>query len=204
VLEIRLAEHYPMHIHLKNGSRLHEPPAIEGYLDRIKPNTQTKQSTYLATHDGNLFMLRPNRAHPPSPPGIAPGMDDIETYAETLRASEAQRGAMQCMDAIGVNDLRSIILIRRAFHVVLEHTHNQAGRHPDKKDLDDDIWFGIWSQPEERTPEDHEDEGGEEYLSKSNDKLLLRMHRSFELLLTTGRVIRFEVSRSIDLILNFN
>lgn len=153
-------------------------------------------------------MLDPQRAHPPTPPGLMPGMDDMDTFAETLRKSEAQRGAMQCMDAAGVNDLRSIVLVRRAFHITPEHTHNQAGsslgsakdgQGPVKKGKDDEIWFGIWSQPEERTPDDDEDEGGEEHLNKSTDKPRLRMHRSFELLLTTGRVIRFEVRHSNDL-----
>jgi hypothetical protein len=96
---------------------------------------------------------------------------------------------MQIMEATGVNDLRTILVVRRAFHLVPESTHNEK-----KKPEDDDIWFSIWSQPEERTPDDEQDIGGEEGLSKSDDKPRLRMHRSFELLLTTGRVIRFEVS----------
>jgi hypothetical protein len=95
---------------------------------------------------------------------------------------------MQIMDAMGVNDLRTILTIRRAFHIAPEATHNEK-----KKPQDDDIWFSIWSQPEPGTPDDVQDIGGEEGLSKSDDKPRLRMHRSFELLLNTGRVVRFEV-----------
>ncbi|RDB17902.1 Meiotically up-regulated gene 56 protein [Hypsizygus marmoreus] len=186
VLEIHLAEHYPTHIHLRNGSRLHAPPAVEGYLERIRPNTQAKQGIYLTTHDGNLFLLAPGRAHPPSPPGLAPDSPDIESFAQALRKSEAQRGALQIMDAVGVGDLRSVLLIRRAFHVAAQPVHNE------RKSDDDDIFFSIWSQPEQRTQSDEEDEGGQEALTKSEDKPLLRMRRSFELLLTTGHVIRFE------------
>lgn len=187
-MEIRIAEHYRAHIHLKNGSRLHEPPSIEGYLQRVRPNTLTNQNVYLTTHDGNLFILTSHNAYPPSPPGLASGIGDMEGYAQLLRQSECQRGTMQIMDATGVNDLRTILMIRRAFHITPVATHNEK-----KMPQDDDIWFSIWSQPEQRTQEDQDEIGGEEGLSRSNDKPRLRMHRSFELLLTTGQVIRFEV-----------
>jgi hypothetical protein len=147
------------------------------------------QSVYLATHDGNLFVLAPHHSHPPLPPGLASSIGDLESYAESLRKSEAQRGAIQIIEATGVNDFRTILAVRRAFHLAPESTHNEK-----KKPQDDDIWFSIWSQPEERTPDDDQDIGGEEGLSKSDDKPRLRMHRSFELLLNTGRIIRFEVS----------
>lgn len=188
VLEIRIAEHYRAHIHLKNGSRLHEPPSIEGYLQRVRPNSLTNRNVYIATHDGNLFVLAPHCAYPPSPPGLVPNIGDTKSYRESLRQAEAQRGTMQVMEAMGVNDLRSIITIRRAFHLTPEVTHNEK-----KKPQDDDIWFSIWSQPEQSTVEDEQDIGGEECLNKSNDKPRLRMHRSFELLLNTGRIVRYEV-----------
>lgn len=133
-------------------------------------------------------MLNRNRAHPPSPPGLAPTLGDIDEHAEELRKTEADRGIMQVMDATGVGDLRTILVIRRASHSVSQPVH-----HEPQKGQDDDIWFGIWSQSEPRTQSDEEDEGGEEGLAKSEDKVSLRVRRSFELLLTTGRVIRFEV-----------
>jgi hypothetical protein len=188
VLEIRIAEHYHTHIHLKNGSRLHEPPSIEGYLQRVRSNSSA-QNVYLATHDGNLFVLAPHHAYPPSPPGFASDMGDMENHTDSLRQSETQRGTRQIMNALGVNDLRTILTIRRAFQLTPEATHNE-----NRKPEDDDIWFSIWSQPEQRTPDDEQDIGGEEGLNKNHDKPRLRMHRSFELLLNTGRVIRFEVS----------
>ncbi|KAG5650960.1 hypothetical protein H0H81_010398 [Sphagnurus paluster] len=187
-LEIRVAEHCPTYINLKNGSRLHEPPAIEGYVVRIRPNSQMRQNLYIATHDGNLFVMTPNYAYPPAPPGLAQNLQDMELFAETLRKSEIQRGAMQIMYATGVNDLRTVLHVRRASHPILEPLHKEASSSQDS-----DIWFNIWSQPEERTIDDDHDEGGEEGLAKAEDKTRLRMRRSFELLLVSGRVVRFEV-----------
>ncbi|TFK73572.1 hypothetical protein BDN72DRAFT_834437 [Pluteus cervinus] len=181
-LEIRLAEHYPDHFHLRNGKRLREPPAIEGYLERVKPNTQIKQQVYLTTHTGYLLSLPPTRAHPPTPPGLTP----LNAGAKSLRAMEFQRGTMQLMDTIGVCDLKSILLIRRAFQAQPPHTHRE------KEPEADDIWFRLWSQPEERTVDDEEDQGGEEGLARLNDKTQCRMKRCFELLLKNGRVVRFE------------
>jgi len=189
-LEIRLADHFPAYLHLKDGSRLHEPPAIEGYLDRIKSNTQTKQQIYLATHDGNIFSLYPTRAHPPLPPGLGPAVADSDTYAETLRQTEVQRGAMQLIDAMGVSDIRTILLVRRAFHVAPQHFHKEADRKADEDFVD------TWTQKEEISQSDNEDEGGEEGMNKSVDKPQLKMKRAFELLLMTGHVIRFEVCPS--------
>ncbi|KAG6830694.1 hypothetical protein H0H92_015170 [Tricholoma furcatifolium] len=184
VLEIRLADHFPPHIHLKNGHRLHEPPAIEGYVHRIRPNTQTKQRLYLSTHDGNLFVLAPSHAYPPLPPGLAQNLQtDMESFAESLRKSEVHRGAMQIMHAIGVNDLRTILAIRRAVHPVPQAMHKEV-----QKSQDEDVLASIWAQPEERTPADEEDQGGEEGLDNVEDKVHIKMRRSFELLLKTGHV----------------
>ena len=60
-----------------------------------------------------------------------------------------------------------------------------------KRDPEDTAEF--WESPE-RTEMDDKDPGGPEVLAKSTDKGSLRMRRSFELVLSTGRVIRFEVS----------
>lgn len=96
---------------------------------------------------------------------------------------------MQVMHAIGVNDLRDILLIRRASHPIPEATHRET---PNSQDFDN--WASSPVQPEESTLVDDEDEGGEEGLSRAEDKIHLRTRRSFELLLTTGHVVRFEVA----------
>ncbi|KAJ7696070.1 Pleckstrin homology domain-containing protein [Mycena rosella] len=181
-LEVRLGQHSPQQLTLRNGTRIAEPPAIEGYLERIRPNTQTKQPIYLVTHDGNLFSLTFENAHPPSPMGIgAPA----ET-ADALRLSEIHRGTMQVMKATGVSDMRTVLAVRRAFQPAVPASHDD----PDPGD-DNQSYLSLAS-PIERSESDDEDEGGEDALRAAPDKVHLKMKRSFELLLTNGHIIRFE------------
>jgi hypothetical protein len=182
VLEVRLAHHSAQHLVLKNGTRVPEPPSIEGYLERIRPNTQTKHLMYLVTHDGNLFSLDSEKAHPPSPMGIGQAES-----ADALRRAEVQRGAEQIFSATGVSDLRTILTVRRAFQQVVPASHDT----PDVGD--DQSSYVSHASHIERSESDDEDEGGEETLRTAQDKPHLRMKRSFELLLKNGHIIRFEV-----------
>ncbi|KAJ6557386.1 Pleckstrin homology domain-containing protein [Mycena vulgaris] len=188
-LEVRLGQHSPQHLVLKNGTHLSEPPAIEGYLERVRPNTQTKQSIYLVTHDGNLFSLTPENAYPPSPMGIgAPA----ET-ADALRSSEVQRGTMQVMKATGVSDMRAILAVRRAFQPTVPASHSDP-------DPGEDQSYVSLASHVQRSESDDEDEGGEDGLRVAQDKSHLKMKRSFELLLTNGHIVRFEAhSRKVAL-----
>ncbi|KAF8158329.1 Pleckstrin homology domain-containing protein [Crassisporium funariophilum] len=186
VLEIRLSEHAPTHIHLKDGKHIEEPPAIEGYLDRIRPNSQTKQQTYVSTHNGNIFTLNTHTAFPPMPPGLAPSDSGLLSDPQALRQAEIRRGTNQIMTATGVCDFRTIIAVRRAFQTAPTHMHDQS------EATTDESWFSIWENPEPQTSHDEEDEGGDQALAKSGDRARLRMRRSFELLLNTGHVVRFE------------
>lgn len=187
VLEIRLANHFLSHIHLSNGRHLDEPPALEGYLDRVRPNTQTKQQVYVSIHNGNLFILNTNSAFPPMPPGLTP-ISNVYEYSQTLRHTEIRRGINQILSATGVCDLRTILLVRRASHPTSAHMHSEKERN-----IEDSSWFNTWSASEEVTEMDEGDEGGEEGLSKGNDRTHLKVRRSLELLLTTGHIVRFEV-----------
>lgn len=135
-----------------------------------------------------MFVLSPARAHPPTPPICALDISDLERYSQILRKTESERGVKQIMHATGVLDLRCILLIRRAFHPISQSTHNESSQSQD-----DETWLATWSQGENRTEGDEEDIGGEEGLNRSEDRPRLRMQRSFELLLTTGRIVRFEV-----------
>jgi len=196
-----MGEHSPASVHTRNGKRLDEPPGIEGYLDRIKPNSQTKQAVYLCTHDGNLFSLTPTHAHPPAPPGIHPDVDGKMGYAKVLRRKELMRGAAQIVEANGVRDLRSILAVRRAFHLAPQPLHHETDRMRQSQKQEDSDWVGIWAQTQpERADSDDEDVGGDEWLAKTEDKLKLKMKRSFELLMKSGHVIRFEAhSRRVAL-----
>lgn len=182
VLELRLAEHYPTHTYLKNGDRVDEPPGVEGYLKRIRPMSLMKHPTYLSTHDGNLFVLPIDRAHPPTPPGFLPHSASGASAGE----AEIHRGAMQIMQGSGVCDLRSILAVRRAFQFIPLHVHNVADVHHGNDN--------TMSQDDEVLPDDDEDEGGE--MDEESNKHVY-MRRSFELLLEDGKVIRFEVGRLI-------
>ncbi|KAI0720502.1 Pleckstrin homology domain-containing protein [Cerioporus squamosus] len=196
-LEFRMRRHYPTRLHMKDGTRLDEPPAIEGYLDRIRPNSQLKQSLYLVTHDGYLFALTPAHAHQPSPPGAAVdahtasqsaySATSLSGTAETRRHSEVRRGQLQILEGTGVSDLRNIIAVRRAFQLIPQQ-REQVEAHQ-LTDWEDSQSF--WSQVD-RSESDDEDAGGEPGMARAKDKSRLRLRRSFELLLTSGRVIRFE------------
>jgi hypothetical protein len=195
-----MGDHFPTTVHLPSGKYLHEPPAIEGYLDRIKPNSQTKQAVYLVTHDGNIFSLHPAHAHPPSPPGAHQGGgSSSDPDKVSMLEEEARRGAKQIMAASGVSDLRSIAAVRRAFQAVPQQSHIlPVGQG--KKKVEDDEWAMTWAmQPEMEGHQDQlgndpeDDEGGDEGMAKAADKGQLKIKRSFELLLTSGHVIRFEV-----------
>lgn len=189
-LEVHLKRHLPTRLHLKDGTRLDEPPAIEGYLERVKPNSQLKQLVYLTTHDGYLFALTGAHANPPAPPDI-PLADTGINGSDTLREAEVMRGARQILAAIGMTDLRNVVAVRRAFQLLPSSRDDGVsgmGRETSpSEDMD-----GFWDHAERSTSDD-EDEGGADVLSKSRDKGRLRMRRSFELLLTSGYVVRFEV-----------
>ncbi|KAH8104569.1 Pleckstrin homology domain-containing protein [Cristinia sonorae] len=180
-LELRRREHLPNRLYLKDGTYLDEPPSIEGFVDRIRPSTQFKQSIYLSTHDGYLFSLPINQAYPPMPPG--PRIDAKD--AESLHASEVHRGTEQIMHSIGALDLRAIVAIRRA----IQHVPVQTANVTPASNWEDGAEF--WAEVD-TTDEDDLDKGGEEGFVAASDKAKLKVRRSFELLLISGRVIRFE------------
>ncbi|KAJ7601025.1 Pleckstrin homology domain-containing protein [Mycena floridula] len=187
-LELRMGSHFPTSVLLKDDTRLHQPLEVEGYVDRIKPKSQAKQAMYMATHQGNLFVINPAKAFPPAPFGLEP-LEPADPEI-TPQEAEIQRGISQIMAATFYADLRSIVAIRRAFQVTLQRTHNE--RIPEQ-DNASGSWVSVWSRSDERIESDDEDEGGDEALLKTADKPKLRMRRSFELLFTNGYVVRFEV-----------
>lgn len=170
-----------------------EPPGIEGYLTRVKVATSNHQPVYLATHDGLLFTLPPSNANPPKPPGLAPQPSGpgTEDFYSTLREEEIRRGSSQVFHARNVMDLRDIVAVRRAFSLVpIASEAMEESRRPPWSD-DDDGPVEV-----ERLPEDEEDVGGDEGLSKLGPGTArdhAKMRRGFELLLQTGKVIRYEV-----------
>ncbi|KAL4081076.1 Pleckstrin homology domain-containing protein [Scleroderma citrinum] len=169
-LEIRVAEHSPSIAHLPDGTRMDEPPGVEGYLDRIKAQGQTRQPVYISTRDGNLVALSLRDANPPLPPTahlihMVDGFTDAGQYGRNFFQREVQRGAAQIGSAYGVMDLRNVQSARAVVPVDLV----QEG------DLPVD-----------------EDEGGLGGLANVQNKQRLRLRRSFEISLATGPVIQME------------
>ena len=204
-LEFRLKRHFPTRLHLKDGTRLDEPMAVEGYVDRIRLNQQLRHSVYLVTHDGYLFSIAPPHAHPPHPPGApgtpgaspaasqsAVGAMGLVESAGMRRKAELRRGRAQVLQATGVFDLRSIVAVRRAFQHVPQGTETGTAT-PHGIDWEDTAAF--WEQVD-RSDSDDEDAGGDTGMVETANKSRLRVRRSFELVLVTGRVLRFEVRAS--------
>ncbi|KAI0761941.1 Pleckstrin homology domain-containing protein [Trametes elegans] len=192
-LEFRRKRHLPTRLHMRDGTRLDEPHAVEGFVDRIRPNSQLKQSLYLVTHDGYLFALSPARAHPPPAPG-APEPSSPASFSASVpdqvytgRKAEVRRGQLQTLEATGVSDLRSIVAVRRAFQLVPPQVERVDAREAADWEDSDEFWAQV-----ERSGSDDEDAGGEAGLGNVRDRARLRMRRSFELVLTSGRVVRFE------------
>jgi hypothetical protein len=116
-LEFRKAQHYATHLRLGDGARLVEPPAVEGYVDRIRAGTQARHAQYVATHDGLLVFSAHAHAHAPPPPGTRRAPD--EPAPEAAHSAGSRRGAQQLLAADGVVDMRAVLCVRRAFQPVL-------------------------------------------------------------------------------------
>ncbi|CAE6415279.1 unnamed protein product [Rhizoctonia solani] len=179
-----------------------EPPALEGYLHRIKPKTLTRTNVYLTSHDGYLFALRYADAEPPTPPVLVQEpLDDAGRQA--ARQKELRRARCMILGADGYIDLRSILAVRRAVEPTPPIGTIDIGVARSTKRLSDDAhehddFDDGWVDQADAS--DGDDEGGDEYLSRNEDKTRLKMKRSFELIMRSGRVIRFEAySRSICL-----
>lgn len=187
-LELRLGQHYPATIHLPDGTKVHEPPCIEGYLDRIKPSSQSKQHIYLASHDGHLFALLPSNSHAPVPPNVhlsralSSHHNESLEYTRAFREAEVIRGASQIAAAFEAFDLRNIREIRRATHETIDHN---ARTHATATVADGSVGNPILTR-------DEVDIGGAEGLTQAHDKHQLRVRRCFEIVMVSGRVIRFE------------
>ncbi|CCO31369.1 hypothetical protein BN14_05409 [Rhizoctonia solani AG-1 IB] len=97
------------------------------------------------------------------------------------------------LNADGYIDLRSILAVRRAVEPtppvgtidigVARSTKRLADDTREHDDFDD-VWV------DQADASDDEDEGGDEYLSRNEDKVRLKMKRSFELIMRSGRVVR--------------
>ncbi|CCF50113.1 hypothetical protein NDA10_001989 [Ustilago hordei] len=65
ILELRAAAHYPTSVLVSPGQYMQEPPAVEGYLWRLRQVSGKPTRLYLTTYDGHLYVCRASRAFTP-------------------------------------------------------------------------------------------------------------------------------------------
>lgn len=187
---------------------MEEPPSIEGFVHMNKRNTQARVQYYLSTHDGYLCAIRVDKvATPPTP-------TDLKSFSkneEEFREDEDLRLRTQLLNAHGFWDLRNILLVRRAFHVTAQ-TRDESVRQTQTATLitpstppgPDTIGTQAEEPEMHRTESDIGDEGGDAGLAAAADKGRVKMHRSFELVLKNGRILRFEVSKLMMRLVVYN
>jgi hypothetical protein len=174
-----------------------EPLAIEGYLDRIRPHSRSRQAVYLSTHDGNLVFSTGAHGHPPLPPGAPRTMKASGAY---MPSPETCRGSLQILEADGMVDIRSVLVVRRAF-VGHDQSVGQEATLATSRPVTAARHQGTWAegvdldQPLEISVSDDEDAGGEEALAALatvQSRTNIRTKRSFELVLKSGQIVRLE------------
>ncbi|KAF8333544.1 Pleckstrin homology domain-containing protein [Cantharellus anzutake] len=189
-LELRLASHSQSKLKLTSGSMIHEPDAIEGYLYQIRPNSQSRTAVYVSTHSGNLFTMTHWHAFPPSVPELRPNTGGMN---RPRAQNELRRGSDQVLHANGFLDLRDILSVRKAL-APLAPSQKIATLDPSELggpilvdvDHDDDL-RDVFGQDATGIVEDE--------LSGQEDETV-RMKKSFEIVMRTGAVIRFELPNS--------
>jgi hypothetical protein len=107
------------------------------------------------------------------------------------------------MEAFGVCDLRNIVAVRKAFHAAPVPTARPPLERANTKNLDG--WASVWVAEEghetggEANVETATDDEGDEPLVQGTDRVRMRTRKSFELLLVSRHVIRFEVHIPVSL-----
>lgn len=154
---------------------------------------------YLSTHDGLLCSLPvENATLPPTP-------TDVSTFAkeeDEIQRDERRRLRLQLVHARGFWDMRDVLVVRRASHASAgteRGAENQAQQPDGQEGSASTALRGSEEEmmvaPEpRRSDSDIEDEGGEDGMAKAANKGRLKLHRSFEVVLKNGNVLRFEVS----------
>ncbi|KAK0562823.1 hypothetical protein OC844_002504 [Tilletia horrida] len=249
VLELRAAVHEHDHVRNAKGEKIEEPPAIEGFLWRVRPVSNTLDRIYLSTHDGHIFICRPSRAFPPDRHMSGPGLGALDlrvprTDAYSLPGARRRGNASVEYDNEHVSRRTRA---RRAFEILFGRTQTMKRedemaafraqvldllRYPGETEEEleaQDRLFQTWQRRRQfeqidgadgyvdlrdiyavRTVAESDgtlldalkssdildlvqkDIGGEEGMSASADKNLLRKLRQFEVTHTNGRSIRVE------------
>ncbi|KDQ11404.1 hypothetical protein BOTBODRAFT_57377 [Botryobasidium botryosum FD-172 SS1] len=181
-LEIHLARHHSCKVTLSNGERMAEPLAVEGYAYRRQKKSGTRTRIYLAVHDGLIFTMRAQNAHPPAPPtpGFSKENEDRVPCAFSSREIEARRGAEQILGAVGCISIRNIASVQMT---ALEPGAGQTSPTPGAEDAE----FDILSQNDPARSQ-----GDNETTSTVFGGAYTKARKSFELVMHSGDVLKFE------------
>lgn len=140
---------------------------------------------YLSTHDSLLCSLAAeNTTMPPKP-------TDVSTFskeeAEILR-DEKRRLRSQLVHTRSFWDMRDVLVVRRASHPTSDSDRRSSAA---LSDLEEE----VTDTPEPRRADsDVEDEGeDEDDMVKTANRGRLKRYRSFEIVLKSGKILRFEV-----------
>jgi len=118
-LQLLLNSHYPTEVMHPQGCALREPPAVEGFVGRLRSISGTTTRTYLTTHDAGLYLLRESHAYAPDPYMGLPitgvngetRQDRVRTYVARFAANEIHRQLRQIRQSDGFLLLRDVCAI---------------------------------------------------------------------------------------------
>ncbi|GBB85275.1 hypothetical protein RclHR1_11830006 [Rhizophagus clarus] len=98
-LQLRPTEHYPTSVYLSDGTKLIEPPPIEGYLVRVTSNKGKwkPKRLYFTSHDYYLFFLKPFETSPPPQPASSLSNDEGSQHVQPLIYAVAPQSQEQCV-----------------------------------------------------------------------------------------------------------
>ncbi|WVQ83201.1 hypothetical protein IAT38_005340 [Cryptococcus sp. DSM 104549] len=114
-LQLREARHQPKALKLEDGTLLTEPPGVEGYLFRIRgAGTGARETVYVSSHDGSLFISGLRDAHPPLipkaegsiPPDIFPDLHKEFLDSEHERMAKLIDNSAGCVDVRDIEEIQ--------------------------------------------------------------------------------------------------
>ena len=211
-LELVAGTHYPHEVMHPSGHVLYEPPAVEGFVLRLRPVSGTAVRMYLSEHQGLLFLLRESRSYMPDAHDGLPlvaaledsRVDRLRTYAGRFRDRERHRTQAQIRYSEGFIDMRELRAIRSlgtdvALSTDLSPTEVRAAR-TDASALPPSHLQTVYDYDGSRDklealldfPTENDGGMGTEGLNASSDRSHTRALRQFELIFENGRGMTFE------------
>ncbi|KAI9477739.1 MAG: hypothetical protein EXX96DRAFT_224545 [Benjaminiella poitrasii] len=217
-LELRLIEHTPHDIILRENVRLKEPLSVEGFMIHVTDFKGSlnavlnagRRLNYFASFDQYLFYIPSSKVDPPNtacfidedllPRNIRskPYVSALSPYTasctEEIEEGEIQRRMRLMMEAKGIIDLTEVSYVRRAFSNELDELEES------------DISSRVLSKRPSRTPMLSHRHHSKPKRSQSIFPVKKERHKPcLELVMENGLQIKFEVysSETCDLWVNY-